>query len=191
MTLREQLAKAFHDTQSFRWDPDKGFKLASGQISPFYVDCRSLLAHPEARRLVARLAYEALAEVEIDCLGGLEIGAIPIAVTVSDFACSAAPQRLWRTFVVRKQAKDHGLGKLIEGNIRPGDRALIVDDVLTSGGSLLKAVGAAREAGLQVRHALVIVDRQEQDGRARVEQEKVTLVSLLTIQDLMKSGKQT
>ena len=71
MTLREQLAKAFHDTQSFRWDPDKGFKLASGQISPFYVDCRSLLAHPEARRLVARLAYEALAEVEIDCLGGL------------------------------------------------------------------------------------------------------------------------
>ena len=93
--------------------------------------------------------------------------------------------------MVRKQAKDHGLGKLIEGNIRPGDRALIVDDVLTSGGSLLKAVGAAREAGLQVRHALVIVDRQEQDGRARVEQEKVTLVSLLTIQDLMNSGKQT
>ena len=188
--VREQLAKAFRETQSFKWDPDKGFKLASGLISPFYVDCRSLMAHPEARRLVAQLAYEALAAIEIDCLGGLEIGAIPIAVTISDFACAAASPRVWRTFVVRKQAKDHGLGKLIEGSIRPGDRALIVDDVLTSGGSLLKAVGAAREAGLQVQHALVIVDRQEQDGRARVEREKVNLISLLTIQDLLLAMKQ-
>ena len=190
VTGRERLAKAFHDTQSFKWDPDKGFKLASGEISPFYVDCRSLMAHPDARRLVAQLAHEALAAIEIDCLGGLEIGAIPIAVTISDFACSAAPPRLWRTFVVRKQAKDHGLEKLIEGSIRPGDRALIVDDVLTSGGSLLKAVGAAREAGLQVQHALVIVDRQEQDGRARVEREKVNLVSLLTVQDLLLAMRQ-
>lgn len=187
--VREQLAKAFHDTQSFKWDPDKGIKLASGLFSPFYVDCRSLMAHPEARRLVAQLAYETLAEIEIDCLGGLEIGAIPIAVTISDFAL-ASSARQWRTFVVRKQAKDHGLGKLIEGSIRLGDRALIVDDVLTSGGSLLKAVAAAREAGLQVQHALVIVDRQEQDGKARVEREKVKLISLLTTQDLMRTMKQ-
>lgn len=185
MTSREKLAQAFHQTQSFKWDPDKGFKLASGEISPFYVDCRALMAHPEARRLVAQLAYESLAHIDFECVGGLELGAIPIAVTISDFACAASHQRLWRTFVVRKQPKDHGLGKLIEGSIDPGDRALVVDDVLTSGGSLLKAVGAAREAGLLVDHALVIVDRQEQDGRARVEREKLQLISLLTIQDLM------
>lgn len=185
MTLQEQLAKAFHDTGSFKWDRANGFKLASGEISPFYVDCRTLMAHPEARRLVAQLAYDTLVGVEFDCLGGLELGAIPIALTISDFACAAAFPHLWRTFVVRKQTKDHGLGKLIEGSIRHGDRALIVDDVLTSGGSLLKAVGVAREAGLQVDHALVIVDRQEQDGKARIEKEKVHLVSLLTIQDLM------
>lgn len=189
MTVREQLAQAFHDTQSFKWDRDKGFKLASGEISPFYVDCRALMAHPEARRLVAQLAYEALTDIEFDCLGGLELGAIPIAMTISDFACAASRRRLWRTFVVRKQPKDHGLGKLIEGSIRPNDRALIVDDVLTSGGSLLKAVRVAREAGLRVDHALVIVDRQEQDGRARVEKEKVRLISLLTIQDLMSAMK--
>ncbi|MGZ8385489.1 MAG: orotate phosphoribosyltransferase [Nitrospira sp.] len=189
VTVREQLARAFHDTQSFQWDRDKGFKLASGEISPFYVDCRALMAHPEARRLVAQLAYEALADIEFDCLGGLELGAIPIAVTISDFACAASRQRLWRTFVVRKQAKDHGLGKLIEGSICPSDRALIVDDVLTSGGSLLKAVGVAREAGLRVDHAFVIVDRQEQDGRARVEREKVQLISLLTVQDLTSTMK--
>jgi orotate phosphoribosyltransferase len=189
VTVREQLAKAFYDTQSFKWDRDKGFKLASGEISPFYVDCRALMAHPEARRLVAQLAYEAITDIEFDCLGGLELGAIPIAVTISDFACVASRRRLWRTFVVRKQPKDHGLGKLIEGSIRSGDRALIVDDVLTSGGSLLKSIGAAREAGLRVDHALVIVDRQEQDGKARVEREQVQLISLLTIQDLMSTTK--
>jgi orotate phosphoribosyltransferase len=89
--------------------------------------------------------------------------------------------------VVRKQAKDHGLGKLIEGAFQPGDRAVIVDDVLTSGGSLLKAVAAARGAGLVVTHALVIVDRKEQDGRRRVEAEGLTLVSLLTIEDLTRA----
>jgi len=189
--LREQLAEAFRETQSFKWDPDKGFKLASGLVSPFYVDCRSLMAHPEARWLVGRLAYETLTGIEIDCLGGLEIGAISIGTTISDYAFTARPRREWRTFVVRKQAKDHGLGKLIEGAIQPGDRALIVDDVLTSGGSLLKAVAAAREAGLKVEHALVIVDRQEQEGRARIEQDNVQLVSLLTIQDLMKADTKT
>ncbi|HEX6532556.1 MAG TPA: orotate phosphoribosyltransferase [Nitrospira sp.] len=184
VSASHQLARAFHDTGSFRWDQQKGFTLASGQVSPFYVDCRALMAHPSARRLVGQLAHSALMGVEIDCLGGLEIGAISIATTISDFAYAAETKRQWRTFVVRKQAKDHGLGKLIEGAIRSGDRALIVDDVLTSGGSLLKAVGSAREAGLVVTHALVIVDRKEQNGRMKVEQDGVKLISLLTIDDL-------
>src|SRR5512140_3050243 len=184
MTIRDDLASAFHDTQSFKWDPIKGFTLASGLKSPFYVDCRSLMAHPGSRRLMANLAYESLRPVELDCLGGLEIGAISIATSISDFAFVAQPPRTWRTFVVRKQAKDHGLGKLIEGSFQPGDRAVIVDDVLTSGGSLLKAVAAARGAGLTVTHALVIVDRKEQDGRKKIEAEGLTLVSLLTIDDL-------
>ena len=186
LPLKIELAKAFHETQSFKWDPDTGFTLASGLKSPFYVDCRSLMAHPGSRRLVASLAYEALRPVDLDCLGGLEIGAISIATSISDFAFAAQPPRTWRTFVVRKQAKDHGLGKLIEGAVRLGDRALIVDDVLTSGGSLLKAIAAARQAGLVVNQTLVIVDRKEQDGRARVEQAGVKLTSLLTIEDLTR-----
>lgn len=181
--LKADLVEAFLETQSFRYDSDKGFTLASGQISPFYVDCRMLMAHPGPRRLVAQAAWERLREVDFDCLGGLEIGAIAIATTISDHAFAATPQRAWRTFVVRKQAKDHGLGKLIEGGVRPGDRAVVVDDVLTSGGSLLKAVAAAREAGLHVERALVIVDRKEQDGRSRVEAQGLGLLSLLTIED--------
>lgn len=184
-TLHTELAQAFHRTQSFQWNP-QGFKLASGLTSPCYIDCRSLMAHPGARRLVAQLAYDVLRPVNVDCLGGLEIGAIAIATSISDYAFAAQPRREWRTFVVRKQAKDHGLGKVIEGAVRPGDQAVIVDDVLTSGGSLLKAVAAARSAGLAVTHALVIVDRMEQDGRKKVEQEGLTLFSLLSIEDLMK-----
>jgi len=191
VTIREQLAKSFHDTQSFKWDKEKGFTLASGQVSPFYVDCRALMAHPSARRLVGQLAHEALAGLAIDCLGGLEIGAISIATTISDYAYTTSPKRDWRTFVVRKQAKDHGLARLIEGAIHPKDRALIVDDVLTSGGSLLKAVVAARQAGLAVTHALVIVDRKEQEGRAKVEQEGVKVISLLTIDDLTEQQRPT
>jgi orotate phosphoribosyltransferase len=183
--LKTNLVEAFYRTQSFRCDPDKGFRLASGLISPYYVDCRALMAQPSARALVAELAWQKLNQLRVDCIGGLELGAISIATTISDYAYRAEPRQEWRTFVVRKQAKDHGLGKLIEGMVKAGERALIVDDVLTSGGSLLKAVTAARGAGLVVHDALVIVDRKEQDGRARVEQESVTVTSLITIDDLI------
>jgi orotate phosphoribosyltransferase len=188
MPLKEDLAKAFVTTQSFKWDQDGGFELASGATSPFYVDCRVLMAHPGPRHLVAELAFEQLKSLSFDCIGGLEIGAIAIATAIADEAYRASPRREWRTFVVRKQPKDHGLGKLIEGAVKPGDRAVIVDDVLTSGGSIIKAVKAAREAGLKVEQALVIVDRKEQAGRAKVEAEGLTLFSLLTIDDLLNAS---
>lgn len=183
MSLHEDLARAFLTTHSFKWDREKGFTLASGVVSPFYVDCRVLMAHPGPRALVAQLAFEALKDLPVDCVGGLELGAIAIGTAISDHAYRN--KREWRTFVVRKQAKDHGTGKLIEGAAQAGDRAVIVDDVLTSGGSVIRAVRAAREAGMTVTHALVIVDRQEQDGRKKVEDLGVTILSLLTVKDLM------
>jgi len=187
--LKGDLARAFITTQSFKWDPAAGFKLASGITSPYYVDCRVLMAHPAPRHLVAQLAFAQIKDLALNCVGGLEIGAIALATAISDYGYGATPRREWRTFVVRKQPKDHGLGKLIDGAVKPGDRALIVDDVLTTGGSVIKAVKAAREAGLEVAHALVIVDRMEQDGRANVEKLDVTLVSLLTLKDLLAVSK--
>jgi orotate phosphoribosyltransferase len=189
--LKEDLAKAFVTTQSFKWDPSGGFKLASGATSPYYVDCRALMAHPGPRHLVAQLAFDMLKSLEFESIGGLEIGAIAIATAIADEAYRASPRREWRTFVVRKQPKDHGLGKLIEGAVKPGDRAIIVDDVLTSGGSVIKAVKAARDADLKVDHALVIVDRKEQEGRAKVEALGLTLLSLLTIDDLLAVRRKT
>lgn len=188
--ITKQLAKAFCTLQAFQWNTAEGFRLASGVVSPFYVDCRLVLAHPHSRHLVALSAFHRLQNVDIQSLGGLEIGAIPLATAISDFAYQAIPSRTWRTFVVRKQPKDHGLGKLIEGAWEPGDHALIVDDVLTSGGSLLRAVRAARDADLVVTHALVIVDRQEQQGRENVAEEGVTVISLLNLEDLKKAQKE-
>ncbi|MYG39300.1 MAG: orotate phosphoribosyltransferase [Nitrospira sp. SB0677_bin_15] len=184
MDSSRQLATLFWQYEAFQWEPEKGFVLASGETSPYYVDCRALLAHPDARWLVAQLACAAIRDLSLDAVGGLEIGAIPLATAISDYAFATQPRKTCRTFVVRKQAKNHGLGKRIEGAGKPNDRVLIVDDVLTSGGSLLQAIQAAREAQLHVSHALVIVDRQEQNGKQKIEAQGVSLISLLTLDDL-------
>ena len=112
-TFREQLVRAFHETGSFKWDPSKGFTLASGHVSPFYVDCRALMAHPSARRLVGQLAHGALMGVEIDCLGGLEIGAISIATTISDFAYAADPKREWRKYFRENKPLPEQVSRLV------------------------------------------------------------------------------
>jgi len=182
--IKKDLVHAFHTTRAFQWEQEKGFRLASGIVSPYYVDCRIVLSYPGPRHLVAQAAYDQLKNMDIDMIGGLEIGAIPLATCISDFGYTAKPSRIWRTFVVRKQAKDHGLGKLIEGTISPGAHALIVDDVLTTGGSLLKAAEAAREAGLAVTHALVIVDRSAGEGKSNLESQGIQLLHLLTLDDL-------
>lgn len=181
---KEALTKAFFTFKAFQWDTDKKFRLASGITSPYYVDCRTLLADPSTRQIIAELAFREIHALNLNVIGGLEIGAIPLATSISDFGFRATPSKAWRTFVVRKEAKNHGLQKLIEGAVEAGDQALIVDDVLTSGGSVLKAIQVARKAGLEIHYALVIVDRQEQDGRKAIEQEGVNLISLLTLEDL-------
>lgn len=184
---KENLIRAFHETRAFLWDKEQGFRLASGILSPYYVDCRIVLSHPEPRYLIAKSAYEQLKAIDIDTIGGLEIGAIPLATCISDFGYTAVPSRSWRTFVVRKHAKDHGLGKMIEGSITPGEHALVVDDVLSSGSSVLKATDAARAAGLKVTHALVIVDRSDGKGKSLLNEKGIQLLHLLTLDDL-KTG---
>jgi len=178
--LKAELISLFLETKSFKHDPVKKFKLSSGIESEFYVDCKALMSHPRAFGLVAQLAFDKIKDLRFDCIGGLEIGAISIATVISEYGHRKALQN-WPTFVVRKEKKEHGLGNKIEGI--PGYSALIVDDVLTSGGSVLKAVDAAREARMTVDYALVIVDREEQHGRDRIEKAGIRLLSLLTIKD--------
>jgi len=181
------LIQAFHDLEAFKWNTQEEFRLASGKTSPYYVDCRIVLAHPYSRHLVAQLAFDLLETLDFNLIGGLEIGAIPLATSISDFAFSTSLKREWRTFVVRKQPKDHGLGKLIEGTFDQGEKAVVVDDVITTGGSLLKATDAARTQGLKVSHAFVIVDRSTDPTHDPLSQHGLQLFSLLSLDDLKQT----
>ena len=177
------LAKAVLETGSFHWKATPQFTLASGRVSEYYVNCKQLLAHPRYRRILAELIAQQLKGWDVQAIGGMEIGAIPIATAASDYVFDRMGREL-RTFVVRKKPKDHGMKHTVEGAVQPGDRVLVVDDVLTTGQATIDAINQARAAGLEVKQALVIVDRQEDNGRQRVEALGVPLTSLLTLQDL-------
>ena len=117
-----------------------------------------------------------------DSVGGLTLGADPISYAIS--YTSATTTTPLRAFTVRKEAKTHGTGKLIEGPFEAGDRVVIVEDVITTGGSALKAVSAVREAGGSIMGVLALVDRQE-GGREMIEAAGVSVVSMVTAQELL------
>lgn len=182
------LIDAFFQTRAFSYRPEQPFRLASGHTSPFYIDCRVLLGHPAPRHHVADMAWRLFNPIDFDCIGGIGMGAIPLAIAISTAAYDRADRALCRTFLVRKEPKAHGLGKRVEGAYQAGDRALVVDDVLTSGQSLLQAIEAARDVGLTVKQAFVLVDREEQDGRARIEAAGIQVQSLITAQQLIQAA---
>jgi len=171
---REELLQILIKTKAFKSSPTSIFPLASGEMSPFYIDCKVGLSHQEARRIVGEMILD-LVHGPIDAVGGLLIGAYPIAIAVSD----AAYRR-------RKEPKSHGLKKLIEGDVSKGDRVLIVDDVITSGKSTIEAIRKSREEGLIVAQAIAIVDREEQEGSKKIQNEGVRFAALCTLLDLQK-----
>lgn len=185
---RARLRQTLLETGAFKWSPTPIFPLASGAVSRFYVDCRLGLSYPEVRALVGELMWAEVKNQRVDAVGGLLVGAYPIAIAVSD-AASRVSVKVVRAFTVRKEPKEHGLRKLIEGDVRPGDRVLVVDDVITSGKSTIDAIRKCREAGLVVEWAMAIVDREEQNGRANIEGEKVTVDALCTLAQLTEAAE--
>jgi orotate phosphoribosyltransferase len=170
---------------SFRSNPEPIFRLASGRLSKYYVDCKQALSHPEARALIADLISERLKGESIDAVGGLEIGAYPIATSVSDAIYRDTGVSV-RAFVVRKEPKSHGIRDLIAGDVRDGDKAVVVDDVVTEGSSTLKAIDASRKAGLLVQRVIVLVDREEAGGRRNIEAAEVRFEALCTLHELVE-----
>ncbi len=168
---------------SFKSSPEPVFPLVSGVKSRFYIDCKMSISDPEALQLIGELIAQRVQADEIDAVGGLELGAYPIATAVSSALFKRG--RRTRAFVVRKQPKGHGLGKQLEGNVRRGDVALIVDDVITSGGSTVVAIERSRDEGLTVNKAIALVDREEQGGRERIEATGVAFESLFRIHDFL------
>src|SRR5712671_2270912 len=122
------------------------FTLASGKRSRFYVDARLTTMSPEGLSIIGPLALSVLQQAgwSIDAIGGLTLGADPISYAIS--YASAQTGHPLRAFTVRKEAKTHGTGKLLEGPFRKGDRVAVIEDVLTTGGSALRAIDAVRAA---------------------------------------------
>lgn len=144
------------------------FTLASGRSSSYYVDGRLVTLHPEGAYLIARVILDLLDRegIEAELIGGLSMGADPIAGAVA--AVSHTLGRPLSGFMVRKKAKDHGTGKLVEGDLTGGARALVVDDVITTAGSTLEAIRAVEQAGCSVVAVICVIDREE-GGRAALE----------------------
>jgi len=138
-------------------------KLVSGRSTSFYFDMKPSMLHPEGAHLMATLILEALEGARVDLIGGLEMGAVPLATAVA--LASHGRGRPIGAFFVRKQAKEHGARKLVEG-LAPGEtlagkRVAILEDVTTTGGSSMQAIAAVRAEGAIVERVIVVVDRLE------------------------------
>ncbi len=179
-----QLVALLSDRSAKRGD----FVLASGRRSTLYVDCRLTTMSPEGQLLIGREALQAVRDSgwPVDAVGGLTLGADPISYAIAH-ASALAQERgegaTIRSFTVRKEAKAHGTGRLIEGPFVSGDRVIVVEDVITTGGSALKAVEAIRAAGGTVLGVLALVDRQE-GGREAIEATGLSVLTLVQASEL-------
>ncbi len=157
--------------------------LTSGRTSNYYIDAKMTTLDPLGASLTARLMLDVLKDFEVDAVGGYTLGADPIVSAVA--ALSAGTERPLPAFIVRKEPKKHGERKMIEGPFQDGWKVAVVDDVVTTGGSTLKACQAVEEEGGTVVLTLALVDRLE-GGRENLEARGYRFISLLTRDDLLK-----
>lgn len=155
--------------------------LASGRQAGYYVDLRRVTLSGVAAPVVGRVMRELVADLEFTAVGGLTLGADPVALAMLHAAAAAGEQL--DAFVVRKETKAHGLQRRIEGADVAGRQVLLVEDTSTTGGSVLTAVDAVREAGGEIVAVAVIVDR-ETGARERIEQAGLEYRAAVTTTDL-------
>ena len=153
--------------KSFQYAEEPIFKLVSGGVSNFYFNCKPTMLDPEGKELIGRLIFTKIQHLEIAGIGGLELGSVPISGAVS--LISQLEGRPIKEFIVRKEKKDHGMPAKVEGEFVAGDQVVVVDDVITTGGSTIKAIEAVQKLGLKVTKVLVLVDRQELNGKQNIE----------------------
>ncbi|HEY6009608.1 MAG TPA: orotate phosphoribosyltransferase [Geobacteraceae bacterium] len=159
--------------------------LASGRQSDFYFDGKQTTLHAEGGFLVGKLFYDAIKDVAgVEGVGGITLGADPIA-TATSIAANLAGKPM-HAFIIRKEPKGHGTGQWLEGrkNLPPGSKVVIVEDVVTTGGSSMKAVNRAKEEGLEVLGIVTLVDREE-GGRENIEKEGYWLKAIFTKSELV------
>lgn len=180
MTDHERLVRLLATRSARRGN----FTLASGRQSTLYVDARLTTMTPDGQQLIGRLGLQLIRDAgwRCDAVGGLTLGADPIAYAICH--SSASTDAPLRSFTVRKEPKAHGTGKQIEGPVASGDRVVIVEDVITTGGSAAKAIEAVRREGIEPVAVLALVDREE-GGREHLETLGLPVRSLVTAGQLV------
>jgi orotate phosphoribosyltransferase len=180
MTDHEQLVRLLATRSARRGN----FTLASGRQSSLYIDARLTTMTPDGQRLIGQLGLRAIREAAWDAVavGGLTLGADPIAYAICH--SSADAERPLKAFTVRKEPKGHGTGRQVEGPLNRGDRVVIVEDVITTGGSAERAFDAVRREGATVLGVLALVDREE-GGREHLESLGLAVRALTTAGEIV------
>ena len=156
------------------------FTLASGAKSDYYIDIKKASTNPEVLRLIAKLMAQKMRDegIQADRIAGVVLGSVPLATALA--LETGIPY-----VMIRKEKKDHGTGKLIEGDLEAGDRVLVVEDVITTAGSSIKAIGTLREAGAEVKYVISVIDR-EGGGAENLAEAGVDFRPLVKASELVK-----
>ena len=181
-TMKEELIDLLCQ-KSFKFSQEPIYKLVSGRMSQFYVNCKPVTLCARGMFLAGHLLFDAIKDDDVTAIGGLTFGADPLAVATA--FTSELKNRPINAFSIRKTRKDHGMIRWIEGDIQPGERVAIIDDVATTGGSTIKAIKRARAEGLEVVRVVILVDRQE-GGVENIKQHVSKVSRIITRDELVK-----
>ncbi len=172
--------------QSFKYTEEPSFKLVSGRMSRYYVNCKATTLSARGMYLIGHLMFNEIKDSPVSAVGGLTFGADPIAVATA-FASEINAKPV-NAFSIRKTRKDHGIIRWVEGNVQSGQPVAIIDDVATTGGSTIKAIERAQSEGLKVVKSVILVDRQE-GGLDNIRKHVSDVTAIVTRDDLLARFK--
>lgn len=174
MSMKQEIALALHEIGAVKFGE---FTLKSGIKSPIYIDLRLLISYPKVLKLISEAMIEKAKELEFDVIAGIPYTALPIATAISI-------DQDWPMVYARKEVKDYGTKKKIEGVFKEGDVALIIDDLITTGGSKFETIEPFEASGLKITDFIVLVDREQGGGRL-LEEKGYKFHSVIGINELL------
>ncbi len=173
--------------RAFLYSPENPFTLASGKKSPYYLDCRQITLYGPSYKLIGELFWEELRYTDIEGVAGMSMGADPIVCGILSAALNE--DRALEGILIRKEPKKYGTGKQLEGRFWKGMKIAVVEDVVTTGGSLIKAIEACEKEGLNIVAVLALVDRQE-GGKEAIKEKGYNLKAFFTLPEIITSYQQ-
>jgi len=179
--MRKKLSKMIIE-QAFKYSKEPIFTLVSGKKSNIYFNCKRVTLNPKGMHLIGNIVFDMLKFSNINGIGGLTLGADPIALALSLVAYQRG--KSINPFIVRKVTKGYGIRSSIEGNVRPGEKVVIVEDVITTGMSTITAIEKAREEGLIVKRVIALVNREE-GGLENIKRYIKQVDAILTKTDIL------